>query len=820
MPVRHAIGWGVLVALGLVAGARGETTSHDPEHGPVEAAVADLPGEVLADWRAQDGVERGTSYREAIGAIVEELATGGDDLRARLVELDNVGPDDPRWERLYRDACIKRRAARLRTVQEKTPRIVFTKHYDLGGSHYAYTEGQSDAQHERTFVPGGSLCLLTMNGLFAEVRALLDDPGGVLRDPDVSYDGGRILFAWKKSLDEDDFHLYDYDVATGRVRQLTSGLGFADYEGAYAPGGQIIFSSTRCVQTVDCWWTEVSNLYTCDADGRYLRRLGFDQVHTNYPTVTPDGRVLYTRWEYSDRGQMYVQGLFEMNPDGTRQTELYGNNSWFPTSLVHARAIPGTGKVVAILTGHHTLQKGWLGLVDPSRGRQENEGVQLIAPPRQPEAVRVDFYAQSGDQFQYPYPLSETEFLVAFKPDGATGPFAIYWMDRDGRRELLASDERISCNQPVPLAPRSEPPVRASVVDYRQTQGLCYVQDVYEGPGLAGVPRGTARQLRVVAIEYRPAGVGSNENRGPGGEAMISTPIAIGNGAWDPKTVLGEATIRDDGSVYFAVPARTPVYFQVIDERGYAIQTMRSWTTLQPGETASCVGCHEDKNAAPPAMVSSSLALAAGAEQLAGFYGPARGFSFRREIQPILDRHCTRCHNVEPSAASALPLLSDTEALSDKPGDAAFSLLGAEVLDRAAKRRWNRAYLVLTASRTTTGMDQPIPYYQGDPDGPIVNWISAQSAPPMLPPYAAGAARSRLMTLVNEGHGDARLSREETDKLACWIDLLVPFCGDYVEANAWSDEDRKKYEHFLAKRKGMEEVERRNIEEWRRLPVE
>ena len=130
-------------------------------------------------------------------------------------------------------------------------------------------------------------------------------PDGVLRDPDVSYDGRRVLFAWKKSLDEDDYHLYEFDVATGRVRQLTSGLGFADYEGVYAPNGQIIFNSTRCVQTVDCWWTEVSNLYTCDGDGRYLRRLGFDQVHTNYPTVMPDGRILYTRWEYSDRGQMF-----------------------------------------------------------------------------------------------------------------------------------------------------------------------------------------------------------------------------------------------------------------------------------------------------------------------------------------------------------------------------------------------------------------------------------------------------------------------------------------------------------------------------------
>ena len=179
---------------------------------------------------------------------------------------------------------------------------MFTKHYNMGGSHYAYTEGQSDAQAERHFVPGTALCLLEMDGTTPRIRTLLEDDGGVIRDPDVSYDGRRVLFAWKKSDREDDYHLYELELATGQIRQLTSGLGFADYEGAYLPDGDILFNSTRCVQTVDCFTTEVSNLYTCDKDGRLMRRLGFDQVHSNFPTVTEDGRILYTRWEYNDRG--------------------------------------------------------------------------------------------------------------------------------------------------------------------------------------------------------------------------------------------------------------------------------------------------------------------------------------------------------------------------------------------------------------------------------------------------------------------------------------------------------------------------------------
>jgi hypothetical protein len=311
------------------------------------------------------------------------------------------------------------------------------------------------------------------------------------------------------------------------------------------PNGDILFNSTRCVQTVDCWWTEVSNLYTCrgmgfqpmnhrqDADatksrgqdardtqgqdglatGRSLRRLTFDQVHDNYPTVLPDGRIVYTRWEYSDRGQLFVQGLFLMNPDGTGQTGLYGNNSWFPTSLLHARGIPGTHKIVATFSGHHTRQTGKLGIVEPARGRQENAGTRLIAPVRDTPAERIDAYGQEGDLYQYPYPLSKSEFVVACAPLGWSRTptlFKLYWVAADGRRELLAADPEISCNQPVPLAARMRPPIRANLVDYRQTTGACFLQDICKGPGLAGIGRGTVKKLRVVALDYRAAGVGWN----------------------------------------------------------------------------------------------------------------------------------------------------------------------------------------------------------------------------------------------------------------------------------------------------------------------
>ncbi|HWI57824.1 MAG TPA: hypothetical protein VNZ22_11405, partial [Bacillota bacterium] len=719
---------------------------------------------------------------------------------------------------------------RLRTVLAQAPRIVFTKHRTIRPSFFAYTEGQSDAQAERHFLPGSELCLLEMAGLYAKVKTLAADPTGAIRDPAVSWDGQRVLFAWKKSLNEDDYHLYELDVASNQVRQITFGLGYADYEPAYLPGGDIVFASTRCVQTVDCWWTEVSNLYTCDRDGRFLRRLGFDQVHTVYPQVLDDGRVVYTRWDYNDRGQIFPQPLFQMYPDGTGQTEFYGNNSWFPTTIAHARGIPGTGKVLAILCGHHSPQAGKLALIDPAKGRHENSGVQLVAPIRPTPAERIDAYGQVGELWQYPYPLNEQECLVTYAPLGWDQPerrrgdadFGIYWMDLAGRRELLAWDPLQPCSQPVVLGPRPRPLVRANRVDYNQNSGIFYVQDIYAGPGLAGVPRGTIKKLRVVALDFRAAGVGNNGSGGPGGGALVSTPVAIGNGTWDVKIVLGEAKVHEDGSALFSVPARTPVYFQALDERGYAVQTMRSWSTLQPGEHAGCVGCHESKNSAPPtANYTFSQAMQAGLQSLEPFYGPPRGFSFPKEIQPILDRHCIRCHKdrgpIEALAKGATrrPVLSRTAAAraaaQATESDLAFSLLGAEdTLDPMAKRKWSDAYLVLTQARPddVEGSGKAL---WGDAKGRVVNWISSQSVPAPLEPYSAGAARSELLVLLAKGHKAVQLTREETEKIACWIDLLVPYCGDYLEANAWSEAELKKYERYAAKRRRMERLEQENI---------
>jgi hypothetical protein len=110
---------------------------------------------------------------------------------------------------------------------------------------------------------------------------------------------------------------------------------------------------------------------------------------------------------------------------------------------------------------------------------------------------------------------------------------------------------------------------------------------------------------------------------------------------------------------------------------------------------------------------------------------------------------------------------------------------------------WSDSYLALTQ--------------KGKPNR-LVNWLSAQSIPPMLPPYYAGAARSGLTAMLENGHKGVELSPQEMEKIACWIDLLVPYCGDYTEANAWTDDEKAKYEHYFQKRKRMEQIEQKNID--------
>ena len=185
------------------------------------------------------------------------------------------------------------------------------------------------------------------------------------------------------------------------------------------------------------------------------------------------------------------------------------------------------------------------------------------------------------------------------------------------------------------------------------------------------------------------------------------------------------------------------------------------------------------------------MAMRAGAQDLAPFYGPSRGFSFLKEVQPILNTHCVQCH--------------DGRNVHEESGQLLVDLTDTLYEDKLSKRHWTVSYMNLTHSE----IQQRI---RGDADHAMLNWISAQSVPNMLPPYFRGSATSELMARLRDGRGDVKLSQQELDLFAAWIDLSVPFCGDYVESNAWTDDEFNHYIQMQRKRERLAEEVRENTE--------
>ena len=744
--------------------------------------------ELLADWILQDAQCRVHDHPlndfDPVGCLERALRHAGVDTKAIS--------DWPSRFADYRARCLARRAGRLARLVGAAPKWAYCRHHVIGGSHYAYTEAQSDARGEHNFpVKYSALCLMeaTAEGFWRET-VLKETTEGCYRDVDVSFDGKRLLYAYKASARGDDFHLYEMDLATRTERQLTFGKGFADYEACYLPSGEIVFNSTRCVQIVDCAHADVSNLFRCDADGANITRLTYDQVHDNFPTLAWDDRILYTRWEYNDRSQIYPQPLFGMSLDGTNQRAIYGDNSWWPTTLCHARVVPQSPLIFAIATGHHSFQPGELVRLDPREGRQEDHGAWAVAPLRKAKARRVDADGQLGSIAAYPYPLDENELVLSYLPEGWPynpkrgeidfrfyhAPLGLYWFAVDGSREqLLPRRGLASCGRAVPVRARAHAQARPSSVDRTKKTGTVYVQDVYVGEAMAGVKRGTVKTLRVVALDYRPVHLGGNGNHGPGGGAYVTTPVALGQGAWDPKIPVGDAVVEEDGSAFFTAPSEKPFYFMLLDEKGRMVQTMRSWTMLQPGENASCTGCHEFKNDAPPTPAKRPLAFSRGPQPLKPVLEQVRGLSFRRDVQPILDRRCVSCHGPGGKKAD-------------------FDLTAARVADLPAKRFWTKSYLSLTHA-SLDNEDR----WSGRDEDPMLNWICAASEPTVLKPYHRGSNASRLFKMLDAGHAKG-ITADELARLAMWVDLAVPFCGTYDEEANWTEREYELYERLLEKR--------------------
>ncbi len=765
----------------------------------------------------------------------------------------------------YLAKCEARRRTRLAALRAKATQFIYTKNHVMGGeqglvscydqwddqvktemgNHRGWANGRADSADGVPMTEIGSqLCLGTVNAdgsITHEV--LIDKPKGFIAHPNLSWDGKTLVFDMRDNYDRDCTSLYKMDLATRKVTRLTfpekdaqgKDLAVTDSESVWLPNGDLVFTSTRYSRICDCWYRAGGDIYTCRADGSFLRRLTNDELMSNLPQVTADGRVIFTRWEYNSRTALYLHPLIVMNPDGTGQTEWYGNNSDFPSSIIHANPIPGSRKLLAIVSGHHTPYKGKLALIDRQEGTQAGEGIEFVAgaaPSRKPgrarevvkprrfNDLRIDIFGQDGPQWAECFAFDEENYLVSYVPEGCGrmyGPywprFGAYFQTADGARELLAYDCRQCAGGIVPVMPRTPPVTRVDTTRPEMNDGTFYVQDVYLGPGLKDIPRGTVKKLRVMALEYRTARIGWCGNGGEYETGLNQTPISLNSGAWDVHHVLGEVDVEEDGSGAFTVPARQAVFFHLLDGEGNAVQVMRSWATLQPGEYFGCIGCHEAKrDALPPDARKQTAALAKPPQTLkpfangtkehplvarlrtekwtdsvANYLGvnaprstdpdaPVEGFSYRREIQPILDRRCVKCHDAGHKS------LNLTGAVF--PDDKVWRISPSYY---NPKRAWTQSYVNLTA--------------HGNPDKcKWMKWLKPRSRTTMLPPYHIGACRSEIFKYFDGAHHGVKLTDNEKRVFACWIDMLCPFAGSYAEANTWTDEEKAIFNHFQNKR--------------------
>lgn len=576
-----------------------------------------------------------------------------------------------------------------------------------------------------------------------EVKTLFQpENGAFVGDIKLHFDAKRMLFSMPGSNGRWQVHEMNVDGTGLRELPLIGESDVDNYDACYLPDERIVFTSTAPFVGVPCvrGSSHVTNLYLWDPEADDIRQLSVDQEHNWCPTVLNNGRLLYQRWEYTDTPHAFYRLLFHMNPDGTNQTEYYGSNSYWPNSMFYARPIPNhPTQVVTIVGGHHDNPRmGELVILDPAKGRFEADGVVQRIPGRgkDVEPILLDGLTKnSWPKFLHPHPLSDKYFLVSCKPSQSE-PWGIYVADVFDNIVKVIDEPGYALFEPTPILATKRPPVLPDRVDLSRDDATVFLADVHEGPGLRGVPRGTIKALRLITYHFSYQGMGGQVDR-----------VGL-DGPWDVKAVLGTVPVEEDGSAHFRIPANTPVAVQPLDAEGKAVQLMRSWFTAMPGEVVSCVGCHERQNTSP--IRALTKAAVRGPSEIVPWHGPTRGFSYRREVQPVLDRHCVACHDGQEHAGVTPCDLRDGE-------DVAAGSLKANYNDNA---HFPPSYMQLKR---------------------FVRGHTIESDAHLLPPREFHADTTKLVQMLREGHYGVKLDGESWDRLITWIDLNTPAHGTWTE---------------------------------------
>lgn len=557
----------------------------------------------------------------------------------------------------------------------------------------------------------------------------------------LHWDADRLMFTSNNNSGK--YRIYELSISNPanepKLLNQINEIDVDNYSGCWLADDDYLFLSTATMIGVPCvrGSSYVANIYKYNKSKQSIRRLTFDQDHNWCPTMLNNGSVMYLRWEYSGIPHYVARILFTMNPDGTTQRALYGSNSYWPNSMFYAKPVPDDPhQFVAVISGHHdTRRAGELILFDPSKGRHEASGVVQRIPGRGKKVepiIRDGLVKNSWPKFLHPCPLGGNYFLVSCKPD-KSALWGLYLVDTFDNMTLLYETPGQAILEATPLQKRKRPPVRPSLIKPGKPARVKIV-DIYQGPGLAGIPRGTVKTLRIISYAFSYRGMGGQVDR-----------VGL-DGPWDVKRILGTVPVSPDGSAFFEVPANTPVAFQPLDSKGRALQLMRSWTTVMPGELQSCTGCHESQNMGSGAN-KQLTALKTKPAKIKPWYGPARGFSFNREVQPVLDQACIKCHN------------------GSKPNRPDFTerpkiMAGSKAKNYNTNALFPPAYLALRS------------YVRGH---------TIESDMNLLTPCEYHASTTELVQILEAGHHGVKLSEEQWDRITTWIDLNTPAHGTWTE---------------------------------------
>lgn len=719
-------------------------------------------------YRTAEVIERGRKLAARLAQLGAEVGVHAAELEKAAAEFEKLPPDAPEdaARRLYFQARWAVRRMALANPLMDFDRVLFTKRVPPAFPH------MSDQYYGWWSRGGGGIFVLEgVRSGEPRVRCLTEawDQGSFLR-PDLSYDGKKVLFAYAKfyphvhalpdkvnkdNLPEDAFyHLFEMDLDGSNVRKLTHGK-YDDFDGRYLPDGRIVFLSTRKGQSVqvgrssagatgsdpalpdsyvrcgggDSRPVPVFTLHTIDGGGSNLHAISAFENFEWYPSVGVDGRIFYARWDYIDRFNGPFMSLWSTSPDGTNPQLVYGNFTVRPQCVFEPRAVPGSKKLVFTAAAHHSNIGGSLVLFDRAQGTEFERPLTRITP----EVVFPETEGWPRHYYAGPWPLSEEFFLVAWSDKGLpphtfvtddrnpAAPTGIYLYDAFGNLELLHRDPGIGSWDPAPVRPRPRPPILPDVAARDgPKEGRFLLQDVYLG--MPGIERGTIRSLRIVAVP-------------PKVQPYMNNPV-LGVSKEDPgKFVIGTAPVEADGSAFFRVPSGVSVFFQALDERGMGVQTMRTLTYVQPDTTLSCIGCHESRETAPP---PGKAPLAALREPSRLAPGPEGSWPLRYDqlVQPVMEKHCVRCHRPDSDDAKA-------------------------------------AKLDLTAAKS---YDSLIGY--ADKDLEKLAFEKDRSTPGDMP-----ARKSRLMGLLLKegGHEGVKLDADALNRLFTWMDTYAHRQGHFSD---------------------------------------